>query len=230
MTDPWGTIPQWISGVGGSASLLLALYILLRDRRKESAAQAALVACWCVTNRTYFFDDVGDAAHKATDRVVMISPGIGLHQMDVHLHNASDRPIHRVDLLARTMTRREMLTKYSKAEIASFGTDIVSLPKVWMESGIAPENQRLPGAVMPGETGIANVLNRDAYPHLRRRWLIFDDASGRRWCRDLHDNRLMGADSIRARARVGKGALRAAVFRREPFARTMMFRTLRGHD
>jgi hypothetical protein len=39
----WGTVPDWVGGIGTTGALLLGFYILLRDRRKEDRTQAARI-------------------------------------------------------------------------------------------------------------------------------------------------------------------------------------------
>jgi len=39
----WGSVPDWVGGVGTAGALLLGFYILLRDRRNEEARQAKQV-------------------------------------------------------------------------------------------------------------------------------------------------------------------------------------------
>jgi len=63
----WGTVGQWVSGFISAGALLLALHILLRDRKLREREQANEVACWLE------FSEHDDAA--------------------VHLINTSDMPI-----------------------------------------------------------------------------------------------------------------------------------------
>jgi hypothetical protein len=65
--EVWGTAGQWVSGLISAGALLLALHILLRDRKLRQRAQADKVACWLE------FSEHDAAA--------------------VHLVNASDMPI-----------------------------------------------------------------------------------------------------------------------------------------
>ncbi|MCQ8772090.1 hypothetical protein [Streptomyces telluris] len=42
----WGTIPTWISAVLSGGSVLMALHIIRRDRKKDERADAMKVLCW----------------------------------------------------------------------------------------------------------------------------------------------------------------------------------------
>ncbi|WP_327349690.1 hypothetical protein OG772_20635 [Streptomyces sp. NBC_01321] len=71
----WGTVPAWFSAVLSGGSVLLAFYIILRDRKKAEQADAMKVICW---------------VHREEGRVIRVI-------------NASDRSIHYVrgfDLIA----------------------------------------------------------------------------------------------------------------------------------
>lgn len=70
----WGTVGQWVSGLGSTAAFFLGFSILLRDRRHRQRAQAEQVSCW--------FNSVGDE-----DRVI-----------DIWVKNYSANDIYRVAL------------------------------------------------------------------------------------------------------------------------------------
>lgn len=65
--EVWGTVGQWVSGLASAGALLLAVHILLRDRKLREREQANKVACWLESS------EHDDAA--------------------VHLINTSDMPI-----------------------------------------------------------------------------------------------------------------------------------------
>lgn len=72
--EVWGSAGQWVSGLVSAGALLLALHILLRDRKLRQRAQADRVACWLE------FSEHDAAA--------------------VHLVNASDMPIFQSKAIA----------------------------------------------------------------------------------------------------------------------------------
>src|SRR5262245_22400358 len=55
-----GNVPQWVAGVLSGVSLILALYIVLRDRRKAEREQAEqVVVSWGVSMRSGVVVDAG---------------------------------------------------------------------------------------------------------------------------------------------------------------------------
>lgn len=97
----WGDVATWVSSVMTAVTLGLALYILLRDKRREEHAQV---------NRI-FMDEF--SVHKT-----------GLNRLHVRLYNNSDQPIFQPSVLGvgpnqYAMTSEEMLEpnarKFDKA-------------------------------------------------------------------------------------------------------------------
>lgn len=84
-TDRWGTVPQWLSGVGGTASSSFALYIIFRDKRRQERKQAELVLV-------------------TVQWQLNIVPGIG-SMREIHVHNASPLPIYGVRLVRPSSDR-----------------------------------------------------------------------------------------------------------------------------
>jgi len=95
-----GNIPQWVSAVGGSLSLVLALSILIRDRARARAAQAAVIACWELKNPAVAVELDGSGKVKNWRSYTEADT--------VFLHNASDRPNTDVMLYSRCATKREL--------------------------------------------------------------------------------------------------------------------------
>ena len=87
------SVPQWISAIGGSASLLLALGIIMRDRSRAQAAQASQVVCW---------------RHLHLQPQLEPTLSWGVPTDELRLHNASDRPITEVAVMSRRVTDREL--------------------------------------------------------------------------------------------------------------------------
>ncbi|WP_327421158.1 hypothetical protein OG763_09905 [Streptomyces sp. NBC_01230] len=64
----WGTIPAWFSAILSGGSVLLALYIILRDRKKAERADATQVVCW--TSIDWEADDFRTHVHNTSDRAI----------------------------------------------------------------------------------------------------------------------------------------------------------------
>jgi hypothetical protein len=91
----WGTVPAWFSALLSGGSVVLALYIILRDRKKEEQADAMKVICW---------------VHHEEGRTV-------------HVLNASDRAIHYVRGHDR-VARKPYFVSYLIAEHVRPGEEV----------------------------------------------------------------------------------------------------------
>lgn len=72
----YGTVPDWLGGIGTTGALLTSLYLLREDRRFRASAQASRISVWAEWKRT-------PGGHDATPR-----------QFFVYVDNASDAPVY----------------------------------------------------------------------------------------------------------------------------------------
>jgi hypothetical protein len=68
----WGTVPAWFGAALTGGSLLLGLYILLRDRRKEERTEASLVVCWRVWNENVYVTHIYNASKRTIVDVFLL--------------------------------------------------------------------------------------------------------------------------------------------------------------
>ncbi|MYX39013.1 MULTISPECIES: hypothetical protein [unclassified Streptomyces] len=68
----WGTVPAWFSAILSGGSVLLALYIILRDRKKAEREDAMKVICWRDSSDEERTTHVRNAAGRAIHHVRML--------------------------------------------------------------------------------------------------------------------------------------------------------------
>ncbi len=149
-----------------------------------------------------------DAEDEYDEEVVL------LHD-EVHVHNASDRPITNVGYLFRDMSWPEVNRAFSEAELQRFK---ISPDYTFTRRGMGmlePDHPEVHGALMPGERAVWDFADPDAGPQFQRRWVHFRDSNGVTWLRDISDGRLMTAGSLRVRYRLQRGRLRSGHRRRD---------------
>jgi hypothetical protein len=174
--------------------LLLAVSILVHDRTRNQAAQAAQVACW---RRAPLVPQLA------------ASPSWTVARDEIHLHNASDRPITEVVVLSRRVTKRELCARYNKKTRESFAVPLEGARNSVGSSTLAPASPILDGTIMPGEVGVVGMHGAQKEPpQYYRRWVAFRDVNGLIWCRDLSDGRLMKKSGVRAQLRFRRGLWR----------------------
>jgi hypothetical protein len=196
----WGDAPAWISSVGTSLSLLLAFFIILRDRARARAAQAAKIACWERRPITHHIHE-GVAAR------------LSVNSHDVWLNNASGLPVTDAAVLSRTLTKREARRRYSAQELAAFEKQLEELNEFLADATLAVDGSEDVGVVMPNETASISLLGHNeeqaAGPFVRA-WVYFRDVSGMGWFRDLETGNLLRARRWSTRLRLAGGLLRAS--------------------
>src|SRR4051794_33457602 len=77
----WGAVPAWVGALLTGSSLILALRIMLQDRRKGERAEALKVICWSGTAE--------------------------VREMTTHVLNTADRPVTNVSLVPDVGMREE---------------------------------------------------------------------------------------------------------------------------
>ncbi|WNM74167.1 membrane protein [Mycobacterium Phage Nergal] len=160
----WGTAGEWVGGLGSAGALLLALYILLRDRRLRERAQADRVACWLE------FSEHDDAA--------------------AHLINTSDMPI--IKPVVWAIPKFPWVVWYLKRKYPSFH-HTRNPQKVdhrhCVQVEFKPYTEGLD--VQTGEQqvqGLGLRYNRRLYHYC----VEFRDISNRRWIRNLTTGKYVG--------------------------------------
>jgi len=201
------TTAQWIEAIGaavaavfGGGSLLIAFGILLRDRARAQAAQAAQIACWRHWPPTTEIHGHGAESGSGTIGQTRVETD------EVHLHNASDRPITDVGVRTRKMTKGELRKAFPPAVIARFPIAREDADVGFSNGLLTPPSPAYAGVIMPGEVAMRDMtpLTPDAAQYCRR-WATFRDVNGVSWLRDLSDGRLLKAGSLRATLRLRRG-------------------------
>lgn len=98
--DRWGTVPQWLSAIGGTASTTFALYIILRDKKKEERKQAELIT----VRMDWPLIGFGQTMGMKPDRILV--------------HNASSLPVFDLSVRLRALSADDALayTVFRSAE------------------------------------------------------------------------------------------------------------------
>ncbi len=189
MEHIWRDLPAWVQAIGSSLSVLLALYILLLDRREKQTSHAAEVSCWEEVQT------VLDFSGKVRE-----VKGLAL------VTNSSKWPITNLGLLQRTMRPSEV-RRYVRGPYRNRARALARQPVHLSDSGFtAAESGRIVTVLQPDETvtcalqfhGRDRQVDDDSLLAVRR-WVFFVDCRGRAWYRDLNDGALLRANSLRAK-------------------------------
>ncbi|WP_217572491.1 MULTISPECIES: hypothetical protein [unclassified Streptomyces] len=82
----WGTVPAWFSALLSGGSVLLALYIIWRDRKKAEREDATKVICWSEDShdgRTTYVHNASSRAVHAAAAVIWLKGEKGARGGDV---------------------------------------------------------------------------------------------------------------------------------------------------
>ncbi|WP_143049931.1 hypothetical protein [Asanoa ishikariensis] len=198
MNGLWGNIPQWVSSVGSSVSIFLALYIILRDRRAADREQASAIAAWIEKLVVYH---INDQEHE-----------VAVERVTVFVHNGSDLPITNVGMVFRAMTKREvkatadpiLQSRYRpESKWGPFGTSAISKSDGMYASSLAPDGSLTWSEAPESDESHRSVrVPLDAY----RRWFRFVDAAGRVWFRDVDSGELLAGKRRKTR-RILRGSV-----------------------
>jgi hypothetical protein len=186
----YGTLPDWLAGAGTVGALAVALFLLSQDLRARREveedrrrAQASRVVCW--------LESAEDVSEPLPGGVMA---RIGARHLEVVLHNGSEEPVFdcqvHVDLDPAAPERFEL----DPAAPETF----VSLRRFTLTERMLP-----PGRTRrPLRVGAANL------PHANV-WMVFTDASNRRWQRGRSGRLSRMVDGLEAGGspRVGCGVL-----------------------
>jgi hypothetical protein len=190
-TVEYGTLPDWLAGAGTVGALAVALVLLAQDLRARREveedrrrAQASRVVCW--------LESIEDAPGPPQPGVAAV---IGARHVEVVLHNGSGEPVFdcqvHVELDVTAPDRFELDLKAPE-------TFHSHRQQLLTEQMLPPGRTRRPLS-LPG----ANLPHASA-------WMVFTDASNRRWQRG-HSGKLSQMVDRPAPAdaapRVGCGAL-----------------------
>jgi hypothetical protein len=193
------SVPQWISSIGASISLILALYIILRDRRKNEREQASGIAAWQTLLITHHLDRLTQEPSSAP-----AESRISVENLRVVVHNCSDMPVTHLGLFTRPMTPKELHANFTAAEMTAFG---ISSRRIGLfeEGSLYSDNNESVATLLPGD----KARNAEKSPitdgkyfqplNAHRRWVQFVDSTGITWFRDLSNGELLRAHSLRTR-------------------------------
>ncbi|WP_326791354.1 hypothetical protein OHA79_01315 [Streptomyces sp. NBC_00841] len=68
----WGTVPAWFSAILSGGSVILALYIILRDRKKAERSDALKLICWDAFSNEAYTTHVINASDRAVHGVQVV--------------------------------------------------------------------------------------------------------------------------------------------------------------
>jgi hypothetical protein len=161
----WGNVPAWVGGILTSLSLLLAFYIILRDRRKEESEQARRII---------------------TSSTLLMGSGMD-DQETLYVENASDRPIRLPTFIADGRPVYRVLKDLRKAKADE---ELIMRLEEMDVIGSLSEQNWLSGPIMemrPGERREFTIVFNDGLPRLcYQPDFSFVDANGQYWRRYIH--------------------------------------------
>ena len=198
----WGNVPQWVSGLLAGVSVILALSILVRDRRDRHMAQARRVLI-----RSAYKASPNDDSYPIAYRLT--------------LHNTSESSIWAAKFILVPRPRRRRLRDYLRRRhprtprkaASSFRSDkqlwahvlvgaFFLVEEAWMKLTLALEPRSsiplaqgyFPSTEASDEDGTigSGVVSRAGWELLNRThgryrvYVIFADAAGRHWTWDLY--------------------------------------------
>jgi len=196
----WGNVPQWVSALLSGLSVLLALFIIFRDRRRAELEQAMKLAA------DWMFVYTGDIAIGPS-----VSPSLP-YEFTVHLFNGSDSVITEPILRATPRALKRPLREDVREWLLE-GNGYANLPAY---SGIAQfhvsdgalvvqERSMMEGRAYDEPPGLLRIPPRgeDAitmpllfHPHLYEFQLFFSDGGGQLWGRDVFTRKLKKYDAL----------------------------------
>lgn len=84
VTDPWGSLAEWVAGIGTLAAVSVSLYVVLGDRIKQKRSEADTFSTW---------SKVGHRVLKPLNE-----PEITEFWVETNFYNAGGRPVPYVSL------------------------------------------------------------------------------------------------------------------------------------
>jgi hypothetical protein len=196
-------IPAWISSIGGSISLVLAFYIILRDRKKDDRRQAVGISAWQYAPNTY---------HVITESTNPDEPLITVDEVRILVHNSSNMPVTNLTLLERTMTSKELRALFAGQMVQRGIPEKLSF--MFHDGSLVGDDGKIINILYPDAkahqtetTASTRIPASIRYPlNAYRRWVYFTDTAGTAWLRDVSTGKLLMANSMRTR-RIVRGAL-----------------------
>lgn len=163
----YGTVPEWFGGL----SLVLAIFLFLRDRRRDDREQIDKVGVW--PTATYELQTLDDEAHRIEEI-----------EFTLHARNANDVPIYvalvSIDIqtswcVVKGRTLRSFTTKSGKVPSRAFNGPFTLPP-----NGSLPEHNT-PFHVGRQAPEGASRLDTHNGATATVRWFLATDNAGRRW-------------------------------------------------
>lgn len=172
--DRLGTLPQWISGIGTTLSTFFALYIILRDKRRNEVKQADSVGAW-VNDETTILKDLG-RLHQA--------------RCSVTVHNASTLPITEIlagaylgDAASEWLVWPKNVKKASRVVMGPLVDDEGNIITVLQPGTEETGEFRYTPAHWPGYGDLAIDVSPDVLTD-NTVFLVFRDNNGTTWEKD----------------------------------------------
>lgn len=63
----WGSVPEWVGGIGTAGALLLGFYLMLRDRQQTERVQASQVVAWLEGRGGFSSEGARVTVHNASN-------------------------------------------------------------------------------------------------------------------------------------------------------------------
>ena len=84
VTDPWGSVAEWVAGIGTFAAVSVSLYVVLGDRLKQKRSEADSFSTWSRVGHTTY--------SKGNE------PQVSRWWIETNFYNAGGRPVPYISL------------------------------------------------------------------------------------------------------------------------------------
>jgi hypothetical protein len=166
----WGNAPAWL----GAVSLLLAFTIFIRDRGNTDRSQVDRVGVWFTETYEPRFPSAGEDQARVEEATI-----------DVHVRNASDLPVHVVQLAYEVRTSWMVPVEPQSPMPAYMETGGEGSVQQFLNNFRVPPGETLNG---PSRVNVAHLAPEGAVRLSPIRgvtatanWLLVVDNVGRRW-------------------------------------------------
>ena len=192
MASAPSSIASWISSIGTSVSLILAFYIILRDRRTHERSHASSITAWQEVTRIFY------AGTESSPSV-----RIDIESVKIHMHNSSGMPVTNVTLISRTMVPRELRANFTSEQMNAYGIQ-VRMNLIMEDGSLNGSDNKSIRILLPGQEAHRILRPRPSLlpssPLIAyRRWISFTDSAGITWFRDLSGGQLFRVGTLGTR-------------------------------
>lgn len=173
----WGTVGQWASSILTAASLGLAWYVILRDRRRVEREHVVKAMCWIE----------GSETEKS-------------YRKDAHFVNTSEQPVIRPRLVMVPKSRRKLDAMNSKLPDGARVTNMDRTSLLTQKFAFKKEGKTV--ALLGGksfifredEGAVCDWIIPEMNAEMYDCYLMFMDSNGREWAKQVP-----GGDIVSAR-------------------------------